>query len=236
MADPVFKTIQQVFSRTPPAAVIVEGVDPSQISGFLQFSKECTNSNYDLPDKDCGEPEFAAYSALQLGAPVFTGEPAGRALLSLFEAHGYSIQDVFAYYVMINIAFQSRNLPIFEDALPKFVDRIVANENYTYGTSVRFTAANFSAWYAKHMQNPQNYLELRVDDTSPAAPGETPKTELHALSRVFGQVRDENVLRTVRSVLRKYNRVLVVYGASHVNFEWNGLVQLLGVPVQTKPF
>lgn len=236
MADPVFKTISEVFSITPPDAVIVEGVDPSEMAGFLRFSRQCAASNYDVHDRFCDEPQFAAYSAMQIGAQVFTGEPSGAALLSFFEARGYSIQDVFAYHIMINIPVQNRHLPLTQDAFPKFVDRIVAHENLLFGTSVHFTAADFAAWYAKSMRSPQNYLELTVEDTSPAPPGGVPRTLLHALSRVFDQARDQNVVQTIKYVIQQYNRLLVVYGGSHLGFEWNELVRFMGVPKQTKPF
>ncbi len=49
-ADPVFKTIQQVFSTAPPDAVIIEGVDPSQISAFCEGSVEqCGSAHYNIP-------------------------------------------------------------------------------------------------------------------------------------------------------------------------------------------
>jgi hypothetical protein len=236
MADPVFKTIAQVFSATPPDALIVEGVGPSDMAGFLNFSKECAASNYDVRGNACDEPEFAAYSAVQIGAPVFTGEPSGPVLLSYFKAKGYSTEDVLAYYIMINIPFQNRHAPIAENAFPEFVDRIVANENHYFGTSVRFTASDFAAWYAKRMQAPREYLKLTNEDTSPAPAGEAPKSSLHALSRTFDEVRDENVVRTIKSAFEKYNRVLTVYGASHFDFEWKELIQFLGVPKRTKPF
>ncbi len=236
MADPVFRTIKEVFSVSQPDAVIVEGVDPSEMAGFLRFSRQCAASNYDVRGKFCDEPQFAAYSATQLGAPVFTGEPSAPALLSFFEAQGYSIQDVFAYYIMINVPVQNRHLLLTQDAFPKFVERIVAHENHLFGTSIHFTAADFAAWYAKSMQSPQNYLQLRVDDTSPSPPGEIPRTLLHALSRVFDQVRDENVVQTIKSVIQQHDRVLVAYGGSHLGFEWNELVRFMGIPIQTKPF
>jgi hypothetical protein len=66
---------------------------PSQISGFLDDARRCAAAGYDLPDKACDENAFTAYSATQNGAPVYTGEPSARALLSFFEARGYSIQD-----------------------------------------------------------------------------------------------------------------------------------------------
>ena len=82
MSDPVFRTIQSVFARTPPDAVVLEGVDPSQIPGFLEYAKECASANFDMSGKPRDEPAFTAWSATRNGVPVYTGEPSARAELS----------------------------------------------------------------------------------------------------------------------------------------------------------
>jgi hypothetical protein len=40
----------------------------------------------------------------------------------------------------------------------------------------------------------------------------------------------------IKTVLKDHNRILVVYGASHLDFEWNELVGFMGVPKKTKLF
>lgn len=234
--DAVFKTIGQVFSSTPPQAVIVEGVDPQDMEGFLQFADRCAAANYSVSDNLCGEPQLVAHSARQIGMPVFTGEPLGAAVLSFFKGRGYSLQDLLAHYVMRMIPFNDRFAQLTETTFPTLVEGVLGQTNHTLGMSVNFTAADFAAWYAKNMRTPVNYLDLTVNETSPALPGEKPTNVLHALSRVSEQVRDENIVRTVKSVTEKYDRVLIVYGASHLEFEWKELVDFLGTPRKSKPF
>jgi hypothetical protein len=236
MTDPVFKTIQRVFSKNRPEAVVVEGVDPSQISGFLEYAKQCAAANYNLPGKACDEPAFAAYSATTKGVPVYTGEPSATASLSVFEAHGYSIQDFLAFWIMNNIPQEKRHAQLSEDMFRQLVDRIVGYENHLLGTSTRFATEDFVAWYEKNMQTPRNYLDIVQEDARPYPPPEEPKTLLHTLSALSTKARDENLVVTIKTALRNHNRVLVVYGASHLDFEWEELVRFMGVPKKTKPF
>jgi hypothetical protein len=236
MADPVFKTIERVFSMIRPDAVIVEGVDPSQLSGLLDYATRCAAAGYDLPGKVCDENAFTAYSATQNGAPVYTGEPSARASLAFFEARGYSIQDFLAFWIMNNIPPEKRRGQLTEDKFRRLVNRVVAYENYLLGTSTRFTREDFAAWYAKNMGARRSYVELAQEDTSPYPPPDEPKTLLHTLSALSTKARDENLLTTIKSSLQNHNRVLVVYGASHLGFEWEELVQFMGVPKKTKPF
>jgi hypothetical protein len=235
MNDPVFKTIQSVFSKTPPDAVIVEGVDPSQMSGFLAYANQCA-ANYNLPGKSCDEPAFSANSAMQNGVPVYTGEPSARAVLSFFEAQGYSTQDFFALQILSNIPHEKRHGQLTEDKFRQLVQRITGNENHLLGISVRFTSEDFAAWYAKHMQIPINYLDITLEDTSPDPQANRANTVLHTLVGLSNKMRDRNIVATIKTVLQNHNRVLIVYGASHLDFEWEELVQFLGIPKKTKPF
>jgi hypothetical protein len=234
MTDPVFKTIESVFSKTPPDAVIIEGVDPSQIRGFLEYAKGCAAVEYNRPG--CGEPTFTAYSAVKNDLPVYTGEPTARAQLFFFEAQGYSIQDFLAFWIMNNTPPEKRQGQLTENKFRQLVARVVGNENHELGTSVRFTPEDFAAWYAKNMHTPRSYLDIVNEDTNPYPPPQQPKTLLHTLSAVCNKARDENVVSTIKTVLQDHNRVLVVYGASHVDFEWQELVEFMGIPKTTKPF
>ncbi len=132
MSDPVFKTIQSVFLKTPPDAVIVEGVDPSQISGFLDHAKQCAAASYNLAGTACDENAFTAYSATENGAPS-TQERSARVSLSFFEARGYSIQDFLAFLIMNNIPPEKRRGQLTEDKFRRLVNRVVAYENYLLG-------------------------------------------------------------------------------------------------------
>ncbi len=237
MTDPVFKTIDAVFSTTAPDAVIIEGVDPSQVAAFCaQRVQDCGTAHYNIPGTACEESAIAAYSATQKGIPVYSGEPSASDELALFEAHGYTIQDFLAFWVLNNIPQEKRHGPLTEAAFRNLVNRIVGHNNHLLGTSVRFSADDFARWYEKHMSSPRNYLDIELEDTSPYPGPQEPKTLLHNLSALSTHGRDESVVKTIKTVLEHHDRVLVVYGASHLDFEWDQLVGLMGIPRKAKPF
>ena len=186
--------------------------------------------------KNCEESAITAYSASQNGAPVYTGEPSARASLSFFEAQGYSIQDFLAFWIMNNIPQEKRHGQLTVDKFRHLVDQVVSDKNYLLGTSVRFTTEDFAAWYAKNMQTSRTYLDIEQEDTSPYTPPAGPKTVLHTLSALSTKAWDKNVVATIKTALEKHKRVLAVYGHSHLESEWEELVQFMGIPKKTKPF
>lgn len=236
MTDPTFRTIESVFSTVLPDAVIIEGVDPSQLQGFLKYAAQCAAANYSVPGAQCEEGAFAAYSAVKNGKPVYTGEPSAADELSFLKAHGYSIQDFFALWIMNNIPPEKRHGQLTDEKFRVLAERVVRNENYELGTAVNFSTDDFAAWYTKRMRVPRNYLDIAANDTAPEPTRGEPDTILHTLSGLVKTVRDQHIVSVITTVLRNHNRVLVVYGASHLDFEWRALVKLMGVPKRSKPF
>jgi len=202
----------------------------------IRFSRRCAAANYNLAGRARDENAFAAYSAAAAGAQVYTGEPSASASLAIFRAHGYSIQDFFAFWILNNIPQEKRRGTLTEDKFRQLVDRVVGYENQLLGTATGFTTADFAAWYAKNMQTPHAFLDIAQEDTSPNSSPGSSKTLLHTLSALSTTARDENIVATIKTAIENHSRVLVVYGASHLDFEWEELVRFMGMPKKTKPF
>jgi hypothetical protein len=234
--DPIFETVAQEFAQEKPQAVIVEGVDPSQLSGFLNFAKSCAAANYNLNGQFCDEPEFTAVEAMNSGAEVFTGEPSATDVLKYFEGAGYSVQDVLAFDVMINIPVEKAHTPLTDSNFPTFLNGVVANSEKTMGINVAFTATDFQNWYAQNMLSPASYLDIATNDTGPTPVVTGQPTKLNQMSATDSVMRDGNVIKTIQMVSSKYQRALVVYGASHLVDEWNQLIAMLGTPTFSKPY
>jgi hypothetical protein len=234
--DPIFETVSDEFSLLQPQAVIVEGVDPKDLQGFLEFAKQCADANYNLAGQMCDEPEFTAVEAMNAGAVVLTGEPSGSSVASYFESQGYTAQDLLAFYVMRSIPVQNNHVPLTEETFPAFFQSIVRGGEQDLDLNVSFTVADFAVWYAKNMPLPANYLNISTNDTGPTPDTGGAPTVLNKLSATDMVMRDGNVVSTIQQAMSTYQRILVVYGASHPIFEWPQLVQLLGDPVFTKPY
>jgi hypothetical protein len=229
--DPVFKTISYVFHEAPPDAVMVEGVDPSELLGFRDYAGQCAASKY--TGTYCGEATYATHLATQNGVEVYTGEPSAHELLSLFQSRGYAIVDYFGFIAMRQIPFAKTRPKV---NIREVLDSIARQQNRLLGTSVSFTEDDFARWYANHMQIPPNYMDLMTKDGSPYIAAGVPKTLFHTLSALSDEARDSNIVETVKTALYTHSRVLIVYGASHLTFEWNDLVRMMGEPRKTKVY
>ena len=236
MKDPIFETVAYEFSALQPQVVIVEGVDPKDLQGFLQFSKQCAAANYNLAGKICDEPQFAAVEAMNLGAAILTGEPSGPSVVSYFESQGYTIADLLAFYVLRSIPVQNNHVPLTQATFPAFFQSVILGSEQDLGISVPFTVADFTAWYSKNMPAPENYLDISTNDTGPNPDTSNGPTILNKLSATDSVMRDGSVVATIQQATSAYQRVFVVYGASHLVFEWPQLIVLLGIPQFTKPY
>lgn len=236
MTDPVFKTVAYEFSLIHPDAVIVEGVDPKDMSGFLQFAKQCAAANYNLTGKVCDEPQFTAVQAMNAGIAVLTGEPADPAIVSYFESQGHTVQDLLAFYVMRMIPVQNNHSPLTQTTFPAFFQSVIQSAEHDLGVNVPFTVDDFAAWYTKNMPLPSSYLEITTNDTGPTPDTSNGPTVLNKLSAADSVMRDGSVVSAIQQATSTYQRILVVYGASHLVFEWSQLIGLLGTPEFTKPY
>lgn len=235
MADPLFRTIQQIFTATPPDAAIIEGVDPdSSMVRYIDHARRCAAAGYDLPNQVCGEPALTAYLAAERKIPVLTGEPSTRDSLRFMESHGYSAQDLFALYVARQITTRNHGRHIGQDEFASLLAGTVAYYAHLAGTPLSFTVADFEAWYAKNMRTPASYLDLTSDDLYPAPQAGPPTSALHRISGTLETLRDQTVVSQITSALGRHHLVLVVYGGSHLQFEWSDLVELLGVPKKSE--
>ena len=84
------------------------------------------------------------------------------------------------------------------------------------------------------MPIPMSYLDITTNDTGPDSSPNA--TKLQKMSAVDSVMRDGSVVGVVKRTLAKHTRVLVVYGASHLVFEWSSLEAFMGVPTSSKPF
>lgn len=233
MADPTFRTIESVFKESRPDAVIVEGAaNPEDIKGLLEHVADVCNP----PNYGCGESEFAAFLAARAGATVISGEPTANVELAAFEARGYSVDDYLATKIMSNIPPAKRRGDLTEQSFRQLEARVVAQEEHVLQISVPFTADDFARWYSSHMATPRNYLDIQNEDANPYPPSSEPKTLFHTLAALSVAVRDASVVAAIKSALQTHDRVLVVYGASHLDFEWDDLVRLMGAPTKSKPY
>jgi hypothetical protein len=231
LQDPVFKTISYVFNEVSPDAVIVEGVDPSELPGFRGYADQCAASKYS--GTYCGESTYAAHLATQKGVEIYTGEPSARVVLALFQSRGYAIEDYFGFIAMRQVPFIKTRSNV---NIRKMLGSVARQQNKLLGTSVSFTEDDFARWYASHMRSPRDYMDLTTEDSSPDISAGVPKTIFHTLSALSDEARDANVVETLKSALHAHSRVLIVYGASHLTFEWNDLVRMMGKPRKAKVY
>jgi hypothetical protein len=233
LEHPTTKAIQWAVSELQPQVIVVEGIttgDEISPKSVLNYADKCAASSY---QDGCGESFFAINKAREIGADYISGEPAEPRLRDEIMASGYSIEDILGFYLVRNIPQLKRNRNFSEKTFPAEAQKILKWSRFKLQTEVKFDLEEFSAWYAKYMANPKSYLDIENND--PAPDGGPNATYIQKISHTVGIVRDRAVVKTVERILNQYDRVLVVYGASHFLTQEPVFTKMLGPAIYATP-
>ncbi len=231
---PILRTISKLFSEEHPQVVIVEGLNTAEeISpkSMIAPSDKCEASRY---ANGCGEPIFAINQARKSTADYITGEPVEATILKEALNSGYSTEDVLGYYLVRQIPQFKRQNNFSMSSFSKQVDHYLKSFRRDLGVDLQFGFSEFRNWYSLRMPKPRDFLDIENDDTAPdAGPG---ATYIQRISHTVSLSRDRAVVKTIERMLNRYDRVLVVYGGSHLITEEPALKAMLGSPLYAKPF
>lgn len=232
LEHPTLKTISKIFSEFKPDVVIVEGGNTgSQLSPQVAVppSKQCEHDGY----RGCSESEFAINQALKAGAQFISGEPLDSEIREKLVTKGYLEQDLLGFYMVRKIPQYKRegnSAPLDEKLIGPRLEKYKKN----MGASVQFGYREFLKWYAEKRDHEKKIEELGTDDSAPN--GGAGATYFQKLSNIINLIRDQTVVARIENMMNRYQRVLVIYGSSHLLTEEPALIGSLGQPVYKKAF
>jgi len=213
LQHPTLKTTAALFAEYRPQVVIVEGIDTgAEVSPpkLVKHADECAASAY----RQCGESFFAINAARKAGAAFVSGEPKSTEVRDQLVAAGYTAEDLLGFYLVRQIPQLRRQASFDPKTFPGVADAHLLRFQEQIGTKLAFDYVAFTAWYAKHMTDPKSVLDVTND--TPAPHGGPDATYVQKISNQVGVIRDRSVVERIGAMFAKYDRVLVVYGGSHL--------------------
>ena len=211
--NPAFRTIEYAFTNYRPEVVILEGLntgDTLSPQSVVGQAKECEAQNY---RGGCSETDLAINLALKTKARYISGEPSPRTILDQLIEKGHTHEDLLAFYLVRKIPQLKRQNNFKREDF----ETLANDELYKYRRMLNiekpFDYNSFKTWYAKYMKTPKNFLDIDHDD--PAPHGGDDATYVQRISHDVSQIRDRGLLKRIEQMLNRYERVMVVYGASH---------------------
>jgi hypothetical protein len=230
--SPNLKTVAAMFDELTPQAVLVEGFrtkhDFSYTSlDLASFAKE----NF----KFASESMYALYLAGRKGIAARGGEPFDQDLLSEMLKINYSAQDVLGFLLvrMIPSWTLSGTIPD-EQSFKAKAEKQLAHDRLVLGITLPFGYTELLDWYSKQDQNGPPIQKIESHNLRPDNGPEA--TRLQKMAFDVDQVREARFLSQLESVINRYDRILVVYGGSHLCRERKMFEQMLGKSKDVKPF
>ena len=224
---PTLIEIENLFSVSPPDAVVIEGVDPWS-GEFPQYlikeADQCELRSY----RNCGEVHLVIKRATERNLAIFTGEPRQNAIREFLNQEGYSVEDMLGFYTARQIPEWKRDGIRTHVGIVRSIEKFLADWQSDLKLKSPFTRERFEAWYRRNVPAPSVYDALTEADTAPdSAQGAAP---LRKIASRVGVLRDRSIVGTIAHAADEHRRVLVVYGASHFLTERPALERLYGLP------
>lgn len=228
---PNLKTVKAMFDELRPQAVLVEGMRTEGDFWYRRIGVEDFAKN---GFKDTTESPYAMWLAAQKGIPGRGGEPTDRMVLAEARKRGFSEEDVLGFFTVRMVPSWRRDgaIPDEKSQRAKATEEL-ADDRRRLGAKARFDYQALLKWYAR--QGAAVPLgEARYQDMGPEA-GEG-ATRLQRLSFAVDQACQARFNAQLENLLGRFDRVLVVYGGSHLSRERRMLERVLGAPHDVKPY
>lgn len=225
--SPTFKTIKRAFAEFSPRVVIVEGVteiDEQKRAAIVAESKQCVAENF----RKCGENLYGVYLASVNNVPWTSAESPNQFVKNELLKASFTERDLCFFY----FARQISQLVIEKDLRQNNFDQIANETIMAFANKLNIaenmTSAMFKSWYQEKMKEP--FVLSKFDSEMVAPTVGLNMRFLNKISAAVGRIRDKYIVNVVANQLNQNQKVLIIYGGSHLLTEFDALVDMLGSP------
>jgi len=227
--DPLFNKLQAKFDQTQPELVFVEGV-----MRFQERKKELIESlqhaDRDQVINEGGESLFTLKLAAEAGVEVDVPEPSDKSIIRNLLQQGFSPDAIFAHevYLIIDQYYRIPERPDLEKYLSRYINEFQSVTNWSgFEYSLAHAQQIGETIWGREKANPHvaKFAGPRVDPT-PSKETAKYQTMISKIARETSYARDRFMVKKIQEALEGYNRLFVVFGASHAVMQEGALRKL----------
>jgi hypothetical protein len=229
--DEMFGAIRDALKSFEPEIVMVEGARMLNSDN----SRETLETLGSLGERDVirkfGESMFAAREAFLGGYLVESPEPELAEEIRYITGRGFAEDEVALYYMcsILYHWFRIREKPDINAYIGMGLDFL--RRNHAWSTA----DLSAGAFEKKHetvlgtgVERDDAAFYLRLIDPVPWRDRADDQTVVNEIARLSNRYRDAYMVERIRALLRDYNRLLVVFGATHAYMQRPALERLFG--------
>jgi hypothetical protein len=228
--SPNLKTVRKVIEDFSPQVILLEGLVEREIPARDYLTGSCEREKF----VHCGEPFYAAYLARGRGILLSGGEPAPARIRDAVVRDGISARDLLFFYAVRWIPTWRSERRLDKEHLDARIQEAMIKDAAGLGVSPVPGFAEFKAWYDAHAPGGRPLVDFAYNDYAPVAGDGA--AYFQKISARVNRAREENIVEQIGALVHKYDRVLVIFGHSHLLIERRALERMLGKPVEKKLF
>ena len=210
-ADPEFEQIEQKLTELKPQLVLVEGRRQlsDQKEKVLEYLKSKDRNKI---IKDGGEPDFTIKLAAEARVDVESPEPKLSDEINDLIEHSFDKYDIFAFYIYRGMS--GYNVPSDSDLFDKYLKSWI---NY-FKTATNWGGFDYSTANIERAGKKIWGDKVKLSDSDQSrfdpvfARSNTISNKIAIQSSLF---RDKFITQQIAEAMKNYDRIFIVYGASH---------------------
>lgn len=234
LLHPTIKKIKAIIESGKIDFGIFEGFNPSYgISPeWISFLAE-----QHLQNNACPENIYSGYLCAQNNIPFVGGDAPNHTFLEPLAKKGFLEKDVIFFMLALNFPFWNRdglvNKANFKELCENMMQVHIAH--WLCKEKISYTVDEFLEWHEAHIGKALDIVKdfpwgVEQKEFMPSTARDATiyqQIQAHILA-----IRDMHCLKVIQDSLKKYNRVFVVFGASHLIWQKNALEKLFKCPVK----
>ncbi len=221
--EKTYNFLENAFNKMNPEIVVIEGLDFSKGESPKEYvDKYAAKSKEELFNEGGAAPN-AARLAFSKKVPFIGGEPSlSQEMNSEFIlSQGFTKEDIRNVQVVQRIPYRRDHLKLAEDAFFKY-----AKKHYSVDKKSKVFMGEFQKWYLKKVGHKFSYAKVPKEEADVnCSPTDTLIQKIACATNIN---RDRALVQNIESLLKKYDRVLVVYGTGHFVQEYPALIKAFG--------
>lgn len=229
--NPTIRTIEKVFHELQPQSLVLEGFDDRKeyAEQVLEHALRDAKNGF-----VSGERAFAVWLAHGKGVPFVGGEPTDRETLQAVLSRGLALEDWLGFYVLLFVPQWNREGRWGGKTFEAMATELLQAAAAAVGEEPRFGFQAFMRWYERTDSTGKRPDELTADDMGPNhAPG---ASHFQRVCCAIEDTRESRIVRRIEAELNRHDRVMAVYGSSHLAKQRKVWERMLGKASDSRPF
>ncbi len=207
------QTVLQAFNKLKFNAVVMEmcGQPRELYPTYIAEAEALARAKPPM----CHEMQLSIVLARANGLPLINAERPESEMYEELRAEGYSLRELQAYWILHlqkQLVGEEKDMKAFDATIDRITESLVRQRGYP--KEERLTAKEYEAWYRNHYPHRRHPLHAKEGDALAERPEKA--TAVQLLANRHGELRDRYAIQQITGMLQAYQRVLVVYGAHHM--------------------